>query len=112
MKSVTNGNSRSADGTPTVGALSSSDAGAISSGSSSTPSSDGAVESGVGGDSDRVNGDAILTTTASETGSPLGLQKKSLRVTFPELEVVSGYMDPPRPWNDGRRSPTITTLIV
>lgn len=94
MKSLTNGNPRSADGTPTVGALLSSDAGAISS------AAEGAVESGVGGDRDRVNGDATLQTTASETGSPLGLQRKSLRVTFPEFEVVSGYMDPPRPWND------------
>lgn len=103
MKSLTNGNPRSADAAPTVGALLSSDAGAISS------AAEGAVESGVGGDRDRVNGDAMLQTTASETGSPLGLQRKSLRVTFPEFEVVSGYMDPPRPWNDGRCLPTITT---
>ena len=27
--------------------------------------------------------------------------KKNLRVTFPEGNEVSGYMDPPIPWDDG-----------
>lgn len=34
-------------------------------------------------------------------GSTPGSQKKGLRVSFPEDKVVSGYMDPPTPWNDG-----------
>lgn len=34
-------------------------------------------------------------------GSTSGSQKKGLRVSFPEDKVVSGYMDPPTPWNDG-----------
>ena len=30
-------------------------------------------------------------------------QRKGLRVSFPDgIDVVSGYMDPPTPWNDGR----------
>ena len=33
------------------------------------------------------------------------LQKKGLRVTFPEdNNVVSGYMDPPTPWHSGKKS--------
>ena len=32
--------------------------------------------------------------------------KKSRRVSFPlDTMVVSGYMDPPNPWNDGESSP-------
>lgn len=103
MKSFTDHphNTAAADGTEVGAILSSSDDGAISSGSSIAPTE--------GVDGSIVDGEAINGTPQSATAgveSPPGLQRKGLRVSFPEFEVVSGYMDPPRPWNDGRCSST------
>lgn len=83
-----------ADGT-VVGSVLSSDDGAISSGIAIAPTEgvDGLIAGG-----ETING--TLQSATADVESPAGLQRKGLRVSFPEFEVVSGYMDPPRPWND------------
>lgn len=94
-----------ADGT-VVGSVLSSDDGAISSGIAIAPTEgvDGLIADG-----ETING--TMQSATSDVESPIGLQRKGLRVSFPEFEVVSGYMDPPRPWNDGRCSFTVIIWI-
>lgn len=60
----------------------------------------GKVESDVKGAKDAYSS----TDKESENNSNKHIgkpNKKNLRVTFPEGNEVSGYMDPPIPWDDG-----------